>query len=103
QDTHQGGHHELSWHLAVGVRHQGRYAPSCASSSRPCILLAAPSVAATVRPHSGGGFAGEFIRNAAQREWTATVGDLTVVSDPLTTSSSAFAEIGHERNGSFFP
>jgi hypothetical protein len=50
-----------------------------------------------------GGFAGEFIRNKAQMEWTATVGDLTFVSDQLATSSSEFAEIGHERNGSFFP
>jgi hypothetical protein len=50
-----------------------------------------------------GGFAGEFIRNKAQMEWTARVGDYTFVSDPLITSSSAFAEIGHERNGSFFP
>jgi hypothetical protein len=50
-----------------------------------------------------GGFAGEFIRNAAQMEWTATVGDFLFVSDPLATSSSSFAEIGHERNGSFFP
>ena len=50
-----------------------------------------------------GGFAGEFIRNSAQMEWTATVGDLKFVSDLLATSSSSFAEIGHERNGSFFP
>ena len=50
-----------------------------------------------------GGFAGEFIRNTAQMEWTATVGDFTFVSDPLATSSSVFAEIGHERNGFFFP
>lgn len=49
-----------------------------------------------------GGFAGEFIRNTAQMEWTATVGDYAFVSDPLATSSSAFAEIGRERNGSFF-
>jgi hypothetical protein len=50
-----------------------------------------------------GGFAGEFVRNAAQMEWNAVVGDLTFVSDPLETSSSSFAQIGHERNGSFFP
>jgi len=50
-----------------------------------------------------GGFAGEFIRNTAQMEWTATVGDYSFASDPLTTSASSFAEIGHERNGSFFP
>ena len=49
-----------------------------------------------------GGFAGEFIRNAAQMEWSATVGELAFVSAPLGTSSSSFAEIGHERNGSFF-
>jgi hypothetical protein len=50
-----------------------------------------------------GGFADEFVLNAAQMEWTATVGDLVFVSDRLATSSSSFAEIGHERNGSFFP
>jgi hypothetical protein len=49
-----------------------------------------------------GGFSGEFIRNKAQMEWTATVGEYTFVSDPLATSSSSFAEIGRERNGSFF-
>ena len=50
-----------------------------------------------------GGFAGEFVRNTAQMEWSAAVGDYTFVSDPIATSSSSFAEIGHERNGSFFP
>jgi hypothetical protein len=49
-----------------------------------------------------GGFAGEFVRNSAQIEWRATVGDLLLVSDLLATSSSDFAEIGHERNGEFF-
>lgn len=50
-----------------------------------------------------GGFAGEFVRNSAQMEWSAAVGDYTFVSDPIVTSSSSFAEIGHERNGSFLP
>ena len=50
-----------------------------------------------------GGFAGQFIRNTAQMQWTASVGDFALVSDPLETSSSAFAEIGREQNGSFFP
>jgi hypothetical protein len=54
-------------------------------------------------PASGGGFAGLFVRNTAQMQWNATVGDLMFLSDPLATSSSVFAEIGHERNGSFFP
>jgi len=49
------------------------------------------------------GFAGEFIRGGAQMEWTAEVGDFVFVSDPISTSSSTFAEISHERNGSFFP
>lgn len=49
-----------------------------------------------------GGFEGEFIRNTAQMEWTASVGNYTFVSDALATSSSSFAEIGHERNGFFF-
>ena len=49
-----------------------------------------------------GGFAGEFVRNHAQMEWSAVVGDFTFVSDPIATSTSSFAEIGHERNGSFF-
>ncbi len=50
-----------------------------------------------------GGFAGQFILNSARMAWTATAGDFTFVSAPLGTSSSSFAEIGHERNGSFFP
>jgi len=49
-----------------------------------------------------GGFAGEFVRNAAQMQWTAQVGDFLLESDALGTSSSSFAEIGHERNGVFF-
>ena len=48
-----------------------------------------------------GGFAGEFVRNKAQMEWSAEVGNYTFVSDPIGTSTSSFAEIGHERNGSF--
>jgi hypothetical protein len=49
------------------------------------------------------GFAGEFVRNEAQMEWTATVGDFHYVSAPLSTSASSFAELGNERNGSFYP
>jgi len=49
-----------------------------------------------------GGYEGEFIRDTAQMEWTASVGQYTFASDPLATSSSSFAEIGRERNGFFF-
>ena len=49
-----------------------------------------------------GGFAGEFIHNSARMEWKAEAGGYTFESAPLATSSSSFAEIGHERNGFFF-
>jgi len=49
-----------------------------------------------------GGFAGTFVYNTAQMEWRAETEDYTFVSAPLSTSSSGFALIGHERNGSFF-
>lgn len=49
------------------------------------------------------GFAGEYVRGQAQMEWTATVGPYHYVSAPLETSASEFAELGTERNGSFYP
>jgi hypothetical protein len=49
------------------------------------------------------GFAGTFVRGQAEMEWSAAVGDFSFASGPASTSSSLFAEIGHERNGSFFP
>jgi len=48
-------------------------------------------------------FAGTFVRNSATMEWSAEVGDYSFVSDPASTSESVFAEVGQERNGSFFP
>jgi hypothetical protein len=50
-----------------------------------------------------GGFAGMFVRNSAQMEWTAVTDDYIFVSAPLATSKSEFAELGKERNGCFFP
>jgi hypothetical protein len=50
-----------------------------------------------------GGFAGHFIRNSARMAWTARVGAYRFASAPLATSFSSFAEVGHERNGIFFP
>jgi len=47
-------------------------------------------------------FTGKFIRNQAQMEWAATTEEFTFASAPADTSSSAFAELGHMRNGSFF-
>jgi hypothetical protein len=37
----------------------------------------------------------------AQIEWQAQAGDFSFESDPLETSSSTFAEIGQEMNGSY--
>jgi len=50
-----------------------------------------------------GGFAGRFVRNSAQMEWTAVTDDYTFVSAPMETTKSEFAELGEERNGCFFP
>jgi hypothetical protein len=47
------------------------------------------------------GFRGTFVRNQAQMKWSALVGDFKFVSGPASTSSSVFAELGNERNGSF--
>ena len=49
------------------------------------------------------GFVGQFVRTNAHMEWSAIVGDFSFESAPASTSSSVFAEIGQERNGSFFP
>jgi hypothetical protein len=44
---------------------------------------------------------GEYVRNSAQMEWTASSGDYDYVSAAASTSASDFAEIGEERNGVF--
>ena len=49
-----------------------------------------------------GHFAGEFMRNVAQMEWSAQVGPYQFTSAPMATSSSVWAELGRERNGIFF-
>ena len=50
-----------------------------------------------------GGFAGRFVRNSAQMEWTAVTDNYRFVSAPMETTKSEFAELGEERNGCFFP
>jgi hypothetical protein len=44
---------------------------------------------------------GEYVRNSAQMEWTASLGDYDYVSFSAATSASEFAEIGEESNGIF--
>jgi hypothetical protein len=46
-------------------------------------------------------FSGTFASCAAQMEWEAQAGDFSFESDSLGNSSSTFAEIGQEVNGSF--
>jgi hypothetical protein len=52
--------------------------------------------------NAAGEMEGHFIRNSATMEWSATTPNYTFQSGPASTSSSLFAEIGHERNGVFF-
>ena len=49
------------------------------------------------------GMAGEFIRNTATMAWSAESGGQSFVSGPEESSSSLSAQVGHERNGVFFP
>jgi hypothetical protein len=45
-------------------------------------------------------FAGEYVHNSATLSWSASEAGFSFVSNPL---GSDFAEVGHERNGVFFP
>jgi len=47
--------------------------------------------------------AGEFVQNSATMTWSATSDGKSYVSGAENTSSSAFAQVGIERNGKFFP
>lgn len=51
------------------------------------------------------GFAGQFAITNATLEYSASVpaNNFEFVSDPASTSVSLFSQIGHERNGKFFP
>ena len=48
------------------------------------------------------GFTGEFVRNTATIEWTASTNGFTFTSDPAATSKSLVSLLGKERNGVFF-
>jgi hypothetical protein len=47
-------------------------------------------------------FVGNFIEDTATVSWSSKQKDFQFVSDPASTSTSLFAEIGRERNGVFF-
>jgi hypothetical protein len=70
-------------------------------------MTAAPDVTQLKLRDATQGYAGEFWQSesagAATLEWSASEAGFSFVSDPAATSSSYFAELGHERNGVFFP
>lgn len=47
-------------------------------------------------------FDASMIEDSATISWSAREKDFSFVSDPEETSTTVFAEIGHERNGVFF-
>jgi hypothetical protein len=47
-------------------------------------------------------FKGNFIEDTATVGWSSHQEGFKFVSDPASTSTSVFAEIGRERNGQFF-
>ena len=48
-------------------------------------------------------FDARVIEDSATIRWSARRQNFKFVSDPANTSTTVFAEIGHERNGVFFP
>ena len=48
------------------------------------------------------GFRGRFLENTATISWSASRAGFSFVSDPASTSTSVFAELGRESNGIFF-
>ena len=47
-------------------------------------------------------FRGDFKFGTAQMEWSARIGGLEYQSDPLSASSSSYAQLGNEQNGSYY-
>jgi len=47
-------------------------------------------------------FEGEFVFTTAQIEWTGRTPTASYTSDPLSPSTTLFAEVGTEQNGVFF-
>lgn len=51
---------------------------------------------------AGTGFAGDFVQNMAQIQWTGQTDTAQFVADPASTSVNEFSLLAHERNGAFF-
>src|SRR5438270_4325723 len=75
--------------------------PATASFRLQWNMLAVSDKKRTRVRDAGKGFAGDFWESessgAAELEWSATESGFSFVSDPASTSSSYYAELGHER------
>jgi len=49
------------------------------------------------------GFDADVVLNSAQAWWQGETSAARYVADNLSTSASLFAEVGHEKNGVYFP
>ncbi|HEU0304971.1 MAG TPA: hypothetical protein VFR32_10380 [Gaiellaceae bacterium] len=48
-------------------------------------------------------FDADVVFNTARAWWSGETSEATYVADDISTSASLFAEVGHERNGAYFP
>jgi hypothetical protein len=51
----------------------------------------------------GTAFDANVVLNSAQAWWRGETSEALYVADDISTSASLFAEVGHERNGVYFP
>lgn len=49
------------------------------------------------------GFDADVVFNSAKAWWSGETSEALYVADDIATSASLFAEVGHERNGVYFP
>ena len=86
------------FHDLVNTLHRGPSVPADVS-----FLIRWSGVTARVKVRDDTNqFVGRFIEDTATVSWSAKQKDFKFVSDPASTSTSLFAEIGRERNGVFF-
>ena len=53
--------------------------------------------------HEASSFDADVVFNSAQAWWSAETAVARYVADDISPSHSLFAEVGHERNGAYFP
>jgi hypothetical protein len=52
---------------------------------------------------AGSSFDATVVLNSAKAWWEGETSEARYVADDISTSASLFAEVGHERNGVYFP